>query len=369
MVSHLVTGVTEREFVTLLHQDLTHAHQHAVDDPSPTIQRTNLETIREGRRQSLKSKDVKYERERLLQESASDDGTTTARLLLSADPFVQTIAEVHFEHDDDVSTIGGSFTRISEMEGSVHYEGGGGGVMSSEAFLLSIPTHTLGNANEHAMSGSYYSSGGAGGAKENMFVLALPEMDIQPKEEETDFSKPTNMFRSSAASVSSTVAAVAAEEISHFLRHPFAPLPTDVQHIEIRVSTTPAHLEVKKDVGDLEEPPLQEAHLDVVIDRKVPLIAYIILVTGLIALSSTGVSYDVQRGGVSPEMKTFWRFNSTSVAFFFLAMKSFNRKEFAKYSKMELLVWMPFAGLNYSFMCTAFVIALDMTSLVNTLSK
>ena len=452
MVSHLVTGITEEEFVDLLHQDVAHAQQHhheqtvpvattmePVDEDFPlddvagddkgdgagfsvspghsrrsTKEDVNLELMfsgGQGSRQSAPS-EVIGENRPLLQRSSNNDhdATTTACLSLSADPFVQMIAEVHHQHQTKDDHHGSAFvdegqniTVVETIEATdplddsvynSHFHGGaedsGGGVtVSREAFLISIPATGPGEDNTIGMGSSYYSSGdamgGAGTGANDIFVLALPEM-IKSKEDESATKEKDeqiigsfNSFQTSTA-IAHNMATIAKEEIFPLINQAFAPLPSDVQHIELRVSTVPGFLEsdeIEQRVkgrenhlsADGEKFPQQEVHLDVVIDRKVPLIGYVILVSGLVALASVGAALDLQKGGVSPEMKSFWRFNSTSILFVCLTAKSFNREEFAKFTRMELWVWMPFAAVNYSFLCTAFVIALEMTSLVNAFSE
>ncbi len=108
--------------------------------------------------------------------------------------------------------------------------------------------------------------------------------------------------------------------------------------------------------------------LDVVVDRRVPLVGYVLLVAGLLALSSSGVAFDLQSGPTA-EMKTLWRFVSTAMAFLCLGSKSMTAEEWCKFSAMDLLLWVPLASANYGFMCTAFVLALEMTSMVNAFSE
>ena len=88
-----------------------------------------------------------------------------------------------------------------------------------------------------------------------------------------------------------------------------------------------------------------------------------------IALSSIGAALELQKGGVSPEMKIFWRLNSTSILFLWLAAKKINRKEFARFTSEQMWIEMPFAAANYAVLSVTFACALDMTSLVNAFSK
>ncbi|KAL7526637.1 hypothetical protein ACHAWF_001859, partial [Thalassiosira exigua] len=137
-----------------------------------------------------------------------------------------------------------------------------------------------------------------------------------------------------------------------------------VQHVDLRVS-----------IGSEEK-----VHIDIVVDRKVPIIGYesyrktlrystfifpVILVSGLIALSSIGAALDLQRGGVTPEMKIFWRLTSTSILFFFLAANKLNADELGKFTWKQMWIELPVAGCNYAIMNATFAASLEMTSLVN----
>lgn len=315
MISHLVPGVTEEEFVGLLNQDVTHTQYDEVEEePNKKI----------------------IDEESHLKHSTQEE---TSCLEVPSDPFVNVIAE--FQQDSAVEYAG--LSSVNELKASSYPEDVS---LSREAYLLSIPTHDGGDNN-----GSIYSKGDETGSKsDNVFVLAVPEL----AEKDEVISIVTNM----------TVGHTRREDLQSMIDHAFAPLPTDVKHIELRVSSA-----ITTSGSTLLHKSGEELHLDVVVDRKVPFIGYVILVSGLFALSSIGVAFDLQEGGVTPEMKAFWRFTATAVMFLILSFKSFKKEEFAKFTPMELWVWVPFAGVNYGFMCTAFVVALDMTSLVNAFSK
>ena len=349
MVSHLVTGVTEEEFVGLLHHDAAHSHvQHEIleqhhDDKDEESQASSLEFLRKP------SKEGDTETQSLLHHSIKED---TACVVVPSDPFVNIIAEFHqesaVEYDGTISN-------------PVQVEDNNAISVSREAYLLSIPT-TKDVGSEHG-AGSYYSGDGIDSslkAVDNIFVLALPEV-METMKENGDLDNIVGSTRTSAVTTNTFVHNTV-EDLQHRLEHAFAPLPTDVEHIELRVSTAFA---TDTALHKLEE----EIHLDVVVDRKVPAIGYIILVSGLFALSSIGVAFDLQQGGVTPEMKAFWRFSCTVLLFLILSAKSLNKEELGKYSPMEFWIWMPIAGVMYGFMCTAFVLGLEMTSLVNAFSK
>jgi hypothetical protein len=392
MVSQLVSGVTEKEFVHLLHQDasrgLTHHDVVGEHENSTVASRTRMSSIGDVDLELMIAEDG-GEHQSLLQQSLNENGATTACLSLSADPFVHTLGEIHHQEqmtkDKSVVEDGDEVTFVETIEASdavdtdfrnsyypegIEKEDDGQVTVSREAFLLSIPATETATADASGMAGSYYSGGGTDGTQrgtENIFLLALPEMIVQKDEEDSKGGhnlESGNLLRTSATNVAHTMAEFAREDIYPLFEHAFQPLPTDIRHIELRVSTA-----IPTDSTGLEDLRDEEVHLDVVVDRKVPLIGYVILVSGLVSLSSVGAAFDLQQGGVTPEMKAFWRFSSTAILLLFLSAKSLNREEFGKFTWNELWVWMPFAGAMYGFMCTAFVIALEMTSLVNAFSK
>ena len=159
-------------------------------------------------------------------------------------------------------------------------------------------------------------------------------------------------------SVQHTVSGVKAE-----LEHVFDPLPTDVQHVDLRVSICPSQMKG----GDFQG----EVHLDVVVDRQVPIIGYVILVCGLLALSSIGAALELQQGVVTPKMKILilWRLISTAILFACLAGKRLNKQELARFTWFQLLPEMPLAAVNYAAMNATFAVALEMTSLVNAFGE
>lgn len=347
VVSNLVQGITEEEFVGLLHHEVpqhTH-HEH-------------METLLEET--TSQEQEDEEEGQPTLETQSLLHGTPNIAVSLSADPFIHTLSGVNHhpadknndtklgEKGEDVTIVGtigatdvsGNDFRSSFLHGSHHIESGA--TMAREAFLLSIPAKGAGDSNYSAVSSI------SGGDK---FVLALPEMVGQHPHEGHHHAKPIvgSFLRQS---VSSTVAEVKTE-----MEHVFDPLPTDVQNVDLRVSIVP----VTTKTDEYHE----EVHLDVVVDRKVPVIGYVILLAGLLALSSIGAALDLQQGGVTPEMKIFWRLNSTSILFFVLAAKKINREEFAKFSWQELFIELPFAAANYAAMNTTFAVSLEMTSLVN----
>ena len=329
MISHLVTGVTESEFVDLLQPDLAHAeHGTGVkDEPSQNDEESQL-----------------------LRQSTNED---TYCIAVPSDPFLNVTAEFH----EEVSVEYAGLSSINETKVSSNHspypmgaENANGNNISTkkEAYLLSIPTTEGGDRDCNAFS---IDGDTSVKAEDSVFLLAVPEMTAT-----------SGSIRSSAITHNTLYTSV--DDLQNRIEHPFTPLPTDVQHLELRVSTA-----ITTDGSALHHPEEEGLHLDLVVDRKVPAIGYIILVGGLFALSSIGVALDLQRGGVAPEMKAFWRFTATSIMFLFLSAKSLSRDEFAKFTRLELWVLVPLAGVSYGFTCVAFVVALEMTSLVNAFSK
>lgn len=292
LVSHLVTGVTNSEFVDLL--------QHDVQNP-----------------QHLEEKSE--EDQHLLQNSNLPTSSDTAYLSLSADPFVHTLVEVHNHNEKEPGDVDGSGYSVQK---SFVSRPRSDTEVAREAFLLSVPKADD-DENKH------YSSTGNG-----TYVLAVPETKGVPVVGSLQTSITTN------------------NEEAINTRHVFDPLPTDITNLDLRVSIVSEGLQ-------------EVVHLDVVVDRQVPFIGYVILVYGLFALSSIGAALDLQRGA-TPEMKIFWRLSCTSILFLMLAAKTnrINRKEFDSFTWKEWLE-LSFASANYALMNTTFAVSLEMTSLIN----
>lgn len=372
-VSHLVNGMTDEEFVDLLHHDAPHAQQNL--QSQSILSSKTMEPVMEvceSKDEEDGSSSASKENQPLLDNSSTISSIyATACIPLSADPFVQTLAEVHHhdqgqgdpvnENDGEdvtfVETIGstesGNSFRTSFLRGSQHVEAGATHehTMAREAFLLSVPATSGG-------SGGQYSGGsGTGG-----FVLAIPEMAGQLNKEKEQPAGRANGIAGSFLRHSTTSAKETFADFAMEMDRAFDPLPTDVQNVDLRVSMVPVSLNGEGLKGEGYQ---EELHLDVVVDRKVPVIGYVILVSGLVALSSIGAALDLQKGGVSPEMKILWRLNSTSILFMWLGYNKFNKLEFARFTKKQLFIEIPFAAANYAAMNTAFAASLEMTSMVN----
>mmetsp|Transcript_4485 Transcript_4485/g.6545 ORF Transcript_4485/g.6545 Transcript_4485/m.6545 type:complete len:290 (-) Transcript_4485:1072-1941(-) len=199
VATHLVPGITEEEFVNLLHDD-----EHA----STSIPGYH---------------DDDEEKGRLLGDSTNsgDSDNATAFVSVAADAFVQTFQDV----GDDKAVTLNSFSSSIQTAGGIH-----------EAFLLNIPAHRVESDTKQQYGGTTHE------AIDEKFVLALPEL------------AGTTSFRTSAA--------------THTIREgALAPLPTDVRRVELQAST----IIVPSARGEAS----REVHLDLVVDRKVPLIGWI----------------------------------------------------------------------------------------------
>lgn len=376
VVSRLIEGIDENEFVGMLHRHHEHEHAHHQDRittsraelvagegaPTATVQGTDDEEANGSDSQSSVSKVEGGERQPLLRPLSTIAGSDAkSQFSFSADPFVQTLTEVHHRHqatntpgknDENeavdvtvVDTFGSTVaSEISFGKKSSHHVNSGA-TISREAFLLSVPT-----------GGNYSGLEGTRTGTEDTFVLALPEVEGQLREAANDQPVGTSsgivgsFLRNSATSISETVDIIAME-----MDHAFDPLPTDVQNVDLRVSVVPVLMG-----GEGED----EVRIDVVVDRQVPLVGYVILVSGLVALSSVGAALDLQKG-VTAEMKILWRLSSTSLFFLWLCAKKLNKAEFGKFTWWNMLVDIPIAASNYAILNTTFAMALEMTSLVN----
>lgn len=148
--------------------------------------------------------------------------------------------------------------------------------------------------------------------------------------------------------------------------HGLSFLPSDVEDVQLE-ATTVTELYYQRHPHKHAQPSLR---LDVVVKRKVPLIGYVVLTTGLFALSSVGVALHWQGYDASPLMKTYWRLTATALGLTPLVVKSLRSSSSSIVAwphKLSARHWalVLLCSLCYAFMTSAFVIALDTTSLVN----
>jgi drug/metabolite transporter (DMT)-like permease len=130
-------------------------------------------------------------------------------------------------------------------------------------------------------------------------------------------------------------------------------LPSDIENV---------HLEATEHIPTKTDP--SKVHIDVVINRRVPVIGYVILFSGLFALASVGAALDLQQGGVTATMKTQWRQLATSLVLLPFVIKSlyFDGRPNLTLSQWSLL---PAASSAYAYMTLAFVVSLEMTTMAN----
>lgn len=240
---------------------------------------------------------------------------------LPADPFIESLADVlpsvvadEEEDDEDEETAYENVTEAAATTAGEEQR------FAHDAFLLNIP---IADGEGHM---------------ENHYVLALPEIQVEDS-------------LMTEVTMGSHHAAPILERALSYLPTTTR-LPTDIQAV---------HLEATEHIPDKTDP--ATVHLDIVVDRKVPIIGYVILFTGLFALASVGAALDLQEGP-TPSMKTVWRQTATSFALLPMVLKSLYYDGFPKL-KMTDFALLPAAAAMYTYMTLAFVLALDLTTLAN----
>lgn len=279
------------------------------------------------------------------------DGTVAptaagASLLLSADPFVTTLAHLHPREVKSDSADSANQQQPSLFFSEQHEHDAEGGTtqehpVPKEAFLLSVPPEDI----EHGTHPHPHH-------RQKEFVLALPDMDHHHVVEHTD--QKITPDEDAEEEEDTTFGIVP------LLQRALSELPSDVQAVEIHATTTTSLKEVPAAPTTI--------HLDLVIERKVPIIGFILLIAGLFSLASVGAALGLQGGGVGPLMKSYWRLQATSLCMFPLAARNLTWKEL---SKLSLAEWGFFVLCSFSYLysTTAFVEALQMTTLANTFGK
>mmetsp|Transcript_35911 Transcript_35911/g.54588 ORF Transcript_35911/g.54588 Transcript_35911/m.54588 type:complete len:659 (-) Transcript_35911:84-2060(-) len=169
---------------------------------------------------------------------------------------------------------------------------------------------------------------------EHHFVLALPEVHTPHTNEAEEEDHHFQMLEKALSIIPTR-------------------LPTDIKEVRIEATTIPV------------DKVTSEINLDMVIKRQVPLIGYVILFLGFFALSSVGAALELQGESVTPSMKTYWRLIATALAILPQTIQSLRRDGLPKLS-WEQWILFPLAAMAYGYMTTAFVVALSMTSLANT---
>uniref|UniRef100_A0A7S1FTT4 EamA domain-containing protein n=1 Tax=Corethron hystrix TaxID=216773 RepID=A0A7S1FTT4_9STRA len=265
------------------------------------------EDIERGWMNTNSTSSTMEEREMLVQKNQPFSTQT----ILSVDPFLETLTDaLAASNDEPNQRCTATDAVITTNEENKRF--------GNDAFLLQSPKPKSESEEE--------------GHEEHQFVFALPE--IEEDTSGSDDEKREDDFPSLVRQLST--------------------LPSDITHVSIQATTLPAS----------HSSATNELQLDLIMERKVPLVGYIILVAGLISLASVGSALELQGGGVSSTMKTFWRFCATSVILAPLAAISFRSEDFSKLSINKLLLF-PLASGAYAYMCTTFVVALEMTTVAN----
>ena len=368
ILSELV-GISEAEFISDLHVEM--AENRVFDDDDTQTHKENDNAVVATEDQPLLG----------LSEQEGDD-VLCDRVTLTADPFIETLAETlnnettsdgfHFAQVDNVGlqTISERFPlaeasttmKPAERTATLDVEAGGDPDntnttpleatatkidddqhLAHDAFLLQIP-HQDGESKDH-------------------FVLALPEIRVQ------------HSVTSSMSQVSEEDHHFSVLQRVHSLLPPMPTLelPSDVVDIQLE-----AHMEnviddevsfkqmsIATSVGDTATlvTQAQQLQLDLVVKREVPTIGYVILISGLLALSSVGAALDLQHGP-SDTLKTLWRQLCTALVLSPLVLKSLYYEGIPDLSRTQWMM-LPLAGAAYAYMCLAFVVALDMTTMAN----
>jgi drug/metabolite transporter (DMT)-like permease len=213
------------------------------------------------------------------------------------------------------------------------------------AFLLNIPTPN-----------------NTTGDMENHYVLALPDLQLVTDE---------SIMTEASATLDMAITTPFLERALSYMPNVTIPrLPTDIQtvHLEATEHAVVPQDDDKTTAGVTTTTTAAAAapvvHIDIIVDRKVPVIGYVILFTGFFALASVGAALDLQRGGVTPSMKTIWRQMATSLCLLPMAMKSIYYDGLPRLDLAHALM-LPAVAVTYAFMTTSFVLSLQMTTLAN----
>lgn len=129
-------------------------------------------------------------------------------------------------------------------------------------------------------------------------------------------------------------------------------LPSDIRDVQLKATAVPV------------DAVTSELYLDLVIQRQVPLIGYLILFFGFFALASAGAAFDLQGDEVTASMKTYWRLTSTALLMFPIVVTNVRRDGLPNLTKTEWLLLVS-ASFCYAQMTTVFVVSLALTSLAN----
>lgn len=325
-VCEQISGMMPDELVEILHRDHAAAMEEYEQEISPHEEMKediDLE-VNEEKRTDEHTPFLHDARE----ETELIEG---AALQLSADPFVETLSNLLPSIPLD--------PEITKVETTLDAEDNH---LAHDAFLIRAVAHDQGGMEESKEDGGI----------EDTFILALPQ--VRGHED----SHPTG-----GSSLGRMVIPLVERAMSE--------LPTDVQHVELHAKTVQVPTDTTETHGKYHEGDLvskemhEEIQLDLVVERRVPVIGVVILVIGLFSLASVGVALELQGGGVGPLTKTYWRNQATAICLFPFAVKKLNMKELSKLSKEEWLIYYPLSACCYAFLTAGFVTGLEMTSLAN----
>ena len=295
----------------------------------------------------------------------SSDHILLDTVLLNADAFVETLTDVldgptnhidvphryhHRESDNDDDDDDNDIESMTQddFDGATNYDDVSG-VTPGGAFFLPRPENlgaNLRSNRQHAFlleippippHHNYHSTTTTNSNSSDVpshFILAIPKQDGTGLWQD-DVSEASNDNNDNDSFLLG---------LSH--------LPTDVCDVQIEA---------------IQYSDTETIRLDVVVKRQVPVIGYIILIGGLFALSSVGTALNVQQN-VSPIMKSFWRYTSTWIVLLPLAIRSLHHHNHGStYTPLSGMQWISFVvcALCYAFMTSAFVSALEYTTLAN----
>jgi hypothetical protein len=99
-------------------------------------------------------------------------------------------------------------------------------------------------------------------------------------------------------------------------------------------------------------------------NKKIPISAYFLLASAVFSLSAIGPLFKMQ-DGVEPTMKIFWRMTGTSLVLLPLALHSIHQEGIPRLDLTQCITIVMSAAF-YATMTTSFVIALQFTSVGNT---
>nr|CCA17551.1 Drug/Metabolite Transporter (DMT) Superfamily putat [Albugo laibachii Nc14] len=134
-------------------------------------------------------------------------------------------------------------------------------------------------------------------------------------------------------------------------------LPSDVKEIRLE-----AHVSAGHSYGTRTNLPHDLASVQLIVNKQVPLIGYVILTTALFSVSSQGAVFQLLVG-VPPLIRLFWRLFGASVAFLPLFIVTIREKR--QSLSFDQNVWKPLLAcmVAYLIQSSAFLTSLSMTSI------